>query len=151
MSGSRKPSGRRALALLAMAVAASVVCFGVFAGTAGAVKKKKPIAVKTTVAITSTGAEKFTGTVSAAKKACDAGRSVTLYRQQGDARVNLGGPIAGFDVGGLTRSGPTGIWEIDASAVFLEGDYMAAVDKRIVGYEGHRYNCLAATSPLTHA
>jgi hypothetical protein len=149
-AGVRSTSADGRLALLVVLVGALAILLGSLAGTAAA-KKKKPTPVKTTIAITSTGAEKFTGTVSSPKKACDAGRSVTLYRQQGDGRVNLGAPVEGFDVDGLTRSGPTGIWEIDASAVFLEGDYMAVVDKRIIGYEGHRYKCLAATSPLTHA
>jgi hypothetical protein len=126
--------------MTASAVALSVVTVGALASTAGAVKAPTP--VKTTVKITSTGPTKFTGTVSASKKACEKRRKVTLYRQA-SARLYAGG-YAGWDALGTVLTDAEGDWEADAAhgfSEFLEGTYRASVSATVVTFAGHRYKC----------
>ena len=127
-------------------VAAGVALLAGMTGSSAA----KAIHEKTHVTITSTSATKFTGTVTSPKKACEKGRRVSLYRQEGSARL-YGGPYEGFSLQGSTTTGPTGNWELDASSAFLEGEYRAAVAPKVVTAGGKKYFCSPVWGSFTHA
>jgi hypothetical protein len=139
-------SRRGALPPLAAAIACGAIFLGAQAGTAGA----KVTTVKTTVKITSTSATKFTGKVTASKKACEKGRKVTLYRQITTARVNHAG-YPGYEPVGKTTTDANGNWELEAANAFLEGDYRAAVAARKVPFGGGPLECAARWGPTTFA
>src|SRR5690242_735399 len=115
-------SARTRIHVLAIGIAGGVVLLGGLTASAAS----KAIHEKTHVTITSTSATKFTGRVTSPKKACEKGRRVSLYRQEGSARP-YGGAYPGFSLQGSTTTGPTGNWELEASTAFLEGEYRAAV------------------------
>jgi hypothetical protein len=144
--GAGRGPGRAIPAFLALAVACAVICLGAVGGAAGAAKATP---VKTTVKISSTSPTKFTGKVTA-KKACEKGRKVTLYRQQsGRAASSSGYP--GYEAEGTAKTDANGNWEIEASEAFLEGTYRPSVAPMKVSGGGVSLLCSPAWGMPRHA
>jgi hypothetical protein len=140
--GAKRTSGRRAVALLALAVAVAALCFGALAGTAGASKAKS---VKTTVKIYSGNSERFSGRVITGKKPCMKARKVTLYVNSASAGQRIRGRyFAGYEVVGSAKSKANGTWLVRSRAEpFLAGLYRAYVAARTVTSGGETFRCMA--------
>jgi hypothetical protein len=124
-----------------LSVAAAAVCAAYVLAPAAATAKVTP--VKTTVKITSTGATKFTGTVSSPKKACEKSRKVTLYRQA-NTRASASTEYPGYEPVGTVVTDAGGGWEADAASgfsEFLEGTYRASVSAKTIVFGGRHYRC----------
>ena len=140
---------RRALALLAIAAAAAVLCLGALTGTAGA---SKAASVKTTVRITTANSERFAGRVTSAKKACMKGRRVTLYVNSASAGQRSYGRYPGYEAVGTATTKANGNWLVRSRAEpFLAGLYRASVAAKTVTSGGETFHCLAKWGPATNA
>ena len=116
---------RRALARLAVAVAAAVLGLGALAGTAGA---SKAASVKTKVTIATANSERFAGRVTSAKKACMKARKVTLYVNSASAGQRSYGRYPGYEAVGTATTKANGNWRVRSRAEpFLAGLYRASV------------------------
>jgi hypothetical protein len=147
--GANRTSGRRALALLALTVAAAALCLGALAGTAGA---SKATSVKTVVKIYSGNSERFSGRVTAAKKACMKSRKVTLYVNSASAGQRSYGSYPGYEAVGTATTKANGTWLVRSRAEpFLAGFYRASVAAKTVTSGGETFRCLAKWGPATNA
>jgi hypothetical protein len=104
--------------------------------------------VKSSVTILNGNGERFTGRVTAPKKACMKGRRVTLYVATSGLR-NYGYP--GFEAVGRATTKSNGNWEVKASEAFLEGDYRAFVAAKRVAAGDETLLCMARWGPTKHA
>jgi hypothetical protein len=107
--------------------------------------------VKTSVTIVNANGERFTGRVTSPKKACVKGRKITLYVYIATSgRRNLAG-YGGYEAVGKATTNASGNWEVEASEVFLEGDYRASVASKRVSSGGDTFLCMARWGPTKHA
>jgi hypothetical protein len=146
MRGLVRRTSMRRVAALAVTVACAAV---LLAATTAAASLTR---VKTTVAITSTGATKFTGKVTSPKRACEKGRKVTLYRQMGARPLgaNVSG-YPGYEPQGNDMTDADGNWEIVASEFFVEGTFRAAVAPKKITAGGHSWLCSPVWGRFTPA
>jgi len=137
------------LTLLTVTVAAAVICLGALVGTAGAAKATP---VKTAVKIYNGNSERFSGTVTAAKKACVKGRRVTLYVNSASAGQRSYGRYPGYEAVGTATTKANGNWRVRSRAEpFLAGLYRASVAAKTVTSGGETFHCLAKWGPATNA
>ena len=85
----------------------------------------------------------FSGEVSSEKAKCVKGRSVSIYRAEGDEPGEHDHPA-----GHHTTTDTDGAYETDGPKSHPGDKYYAVVEKHKFGRKGHKKTCLADTSPL---
>lgn len=128
----------------------AVVAFGVvLVAVIAAAGVSAATPVKSSVTILNGNGERFTGRVTSPKRACLAGRKITLYVATAGLRSYAAYP--GFEAVGRATTRSNGNWEVKASEAFLEGDYRAFVAAKRVTAGDETLLCMARWGPSKHA